>query len=180
MGGWGGRVSIVKVVLGVGNSYMHLNFPVPFPQLLLLLGTQVLVSEEDDASFSDQKRQLIPLLRGEILKLESFDLSADVSGEICHFCCCGEQVLLRLVRPHACILIGSLLIADLVNVLQVERCIRLIRIPVGEVNTGLGEAPKGCFGEGEVIILWFNRLDTAVVYRSWSHYEGGLTMLNSR
>ena len=52
---------------------MDLNFAIMLAQRLLFLRTQILVSEKNNAAFSNQKGQLIPLLGSKIFQLQTDD-----------------------------------------------------------------------------------------------------------
>lgn len=54
------------------------NFTEVVAQLELLLRAEILVAEEDDATFGNEESEFIFLLVGEVCKLKTNDLSSDV------------------------------------------------------------------------------------------------------
>ena len=57
---------------------MDFNFTEVVAQLELLLRAEILVAEEDDATFGNEESEFIFLLVGEVCELKTNDLSSDV------------------------------------------------------------------------------------------------------
>jgi hypothetical protein len=64
----------------VKGTYMDFYLTVPLTQLFLLLRSNVLVSEEYDATFCNQQGEFVFLFCGEVFQLQTLDLSANVGG----------------------------------------------------------------------------------------------------
>jgi hypothetical protein len=67
---------------------MDLDLTEPFAKLLLLLWGDILVSEEDNTPFRNQKAQLVFLLVVEILELQPHDFGSNVLGKVNDFLRC--------------------------------------------------------------------------------------------
>lgn len=70
---------------------VNLNLTKILPKLELLLRAKILVTEEHDAALSDQKREFVSLLVGQVFELQADDLGADVRGEVLDFLGGGEE-----------------------------------------------------------------------------------------
>ena len=69
----------------VRHLRVDLDFTIVVAELKLLLRTEILVTEEHYAAFSDQKSKLVFLLICQVLELETDDLGADMCGEVLDF-----------------------------------------------------------------------------------------------
>jgi len=99
---------------------VNLNLTEILPQLKLLLRAQILITEEHDAALSDQKREFVSLLVGQVFELQADDLGADVRGQVFDFCGGGEEGGFVLVGARAGVGVCSVFVADGVDVLEEE------------------------------------------------------------
>jgi len=104
----------------VRHLRVDLDFAIILPKLELLLRAEVLVTEEHDAALSDQKREFVSLLVGQVFQLQADDLGADVCGEVLDFCRGGEEGGFVLVGARAGVGVCSVFVADGVDVLEEE------------------------------------------------------------
>ena len=105
----------------VRHLRVDLDFTKVLPKLKLLLRAEVLITEEYDAALSDQKRELVPLMVGQVFELEPDDLGADVCGEVLDFFGGGEERGFVLVGARAGVDVFSVFVADGIDILEVER-----------------------------------------------------------
>lgn len=135
------------------ETYVNLGLAIPLAQLQLLLGGEVLVPEEDDAALGNQESQLVTLDIRQVLELQTLDLSANVDSQVRHLGRGRQKVLLGLVCARTGIYMLPLNIPDVVHILEVERATGVVRVALAEVNTTLGEALLGPFGESKGLLL---------------------------
>lgn len=100
---------------------MNLDFTEMLAELKLLLRTQILVAEENDTALSDKESELVSLLVSQVLELQANNLSANVSSQVFNFFRSGEEGGLVLVSAGAGVGVLAVMVADGVDVLQVER-----------------------------------------------------------
>lgn len=100
---------------------VDLDFTKILAKLKLLLRAEILVAEEDNATLSDEESQLVSLLVGQVLKLQANNFSANVSGQVLDLFGSGVQGALVLVGAGAGVGVLAVMIANGVDVLQVER-----------------------------------------------------------
>lgn len=117
---------------------MNLHFAIIPSQLKLLLRAQVLVAEEHDTPLSDQQGELVSLLVSEIFELETNDLGADVRCQVLDFLRSREQGSLLGVGASAGIDVFAVVVADGVDVLEVEGAGGpvLPKVNAGMINVG--------------------------------------------
>lgn len=98
------------------GAYVDFDLAEPFTQCFLVLGREVLVAEEDDASLGDEQSQLVFLLFRQVLELETLDFGADVGGEIGDFGRGRQEGLFLLVGARARVRVWTVLVSDLVGI----------------------------------------------------------------
>lgn len=148
---------------------MNLDLTEPLPQRPLLLRGEVLVPEEDDAPLGDEQGELVLLRVGEVLELEALDLGADVRREVRHLGRGPEEGLLVLVGARARVDVGPLLVADLVDVVEVERPRGPVGVAVAQVDAGLLEPGGGRLGEAERVLDGLGDVDDLGDDGGWCH-----------
>src|SRR6266536_5787771 len=80
---------------------MNLNLPKMFTQLLLLLRSNILISEKYHRSLSNQQCQLVFLLIRQILQLKTDNLRSDMRSQMNDFLCSGKQYVDLSTRAPA-------------------------------------------------------------------------------
>lgn len=150
---------------------MNLDLAQPFSQRPLLLWSQVLVAEEDDAPLGDEQGELVLLRVGEVLELEALDLGADVRREVGHLGRGAEERLLGLVGAGARVGVGALRVADLVDIVQVERPRRAVGIAIAQVDAGLLEAEGRGFRKAQSVLDGLGVVDDLGDDGGWRHDE---------
>lgn len=99
---------------------MHLYLAIMPAKLQLLLRTEVLVAEENDAALSDEQGELVALLGGQVFELETDDFGADVGCQVDDFFGGGEEGGFGWVGAGAGVGVGAVCVAEGVDVLEVE------------------------------------------------------------
>lgn len=100
---------------------MDLDFTKILAELKLLLRAKILIAEKYDAALRDEQSKLVSLLVSQVLELQADNLGADVSGEVLDFSGSREESDLVLVGTGAGVGVLPVVVADGVDVLQVER-----------------------------------------------------------
>lgn len=100
---------------------MDLDFTKILAKLELLLWAEILVAEEDNTALSDEESELVSLLVSQIFELQADNLGSNVSGQMLDFFRSGEEGGLVLVGAGAGVGVLAVMVADGVDVLQVER-----------------------------------------------------------
>lgn len=149
---------------------MNFNLAIPFTKLFLLLRRNVLIPKEDHAPLRNQQPKLVFLLRREVLELEADNLGADVRRQVDDLVGSGEQRLLLWVGPGSRVDELTVVVADLVDVIEVERPGRAVWVAVGEVDAGLFQPLARRFREVEGVLA---RRDEVLDVRADCDWGGG-------
>lgn len=149
---------------------MDLNLSKVSSELLLLLGSQVLIAEEDDAPLRNEESKLISLLICQVLELKSLDLCANVRSEIGNLRGCCQKGLFLLISPGAWIYIGALLVANLVHIVQIQGPRRPVWISVTKINSGFLEAGQRGLRQAQRVLDGFSNIND--VRDNWSRRHG--------
>jgi len=153
-------------------TYVDLNLSIMLAKLLLLLGRDILIAEEDNASFGDQQCQFVPLLIREVFELKPMNLSTDMSCEIFDLACSLEKRLLGwicLLCPGSSIIVFPRFVSDVVGVLEIEGTSWTIRVTTREVNVGSFEASSSLFWKPKSVFLWLDHICDRGVNSTRSH-----------
>lgn len=141
------------------STYVNFNLSIMLAKLLLLLGRNVLITEEDNTSFGDQQCQLVPLLIREVLQLQTVDFCADVSCQVFDLACSFEERSLcriDLLCSSASIVMLPGLVSDVVGILEVEGTSWTVRIAIREIDIGLLKTSASFFGKTKCVLAWLD------------------------
>lgn len=99
---------------------MNFDLAIIFPKLFLLLRRDILVTEEDYTSFGNQKTKFILLLVCKVFQLKSNDLRSDMRSQMDDFFCRTKQRFLFWVGSGTWINVLTIVVSDLVYIIEVE------------------------------------------------------------
>jgi hypothetical protein len=151
------------------NAYMNFHLAKILPEGFLLLWGNILVSEEDNASLCDEKTELILLLICEVLQLKTNNLRANMSGEMDDFFCRRKKRFLFGVGTGAWIYMEAIFVSDIIDIVEVKRPRRSIRITLAQVDARPFQASSRRFREAESVFLWQCNVYDARVDSNRSH-----------
>jgi hypothetical protein len=148
---------------------MNLNLTKILPKRFLLLWGNILVPEEDNASLCDEQTKLILLLICKVFELKADDLRANMPGEMDDFFCRREKRFLFGVSASAWIYMKAILVSDTVDIVEVKRARRSIRITIAQIDAPLFQASSCRFRKAESVFLWDCNIYDAGVDSNRSH-----------
>jgi hypothetical protein len=148
---------------------MNFNLAKILPKRFLLLWGNILIPEEDNASLCDEQTKLILLLICKVFELKTDDLRANMPGEMNDFFCSREKCFLFGISTSAWIYMGAILVSDIVDIVEVKRARRPIRITIAQVDARLFQASSCRFRKAESVFLWHCNIYDAGVDGNRSH-----------
>lgn len=96
-------------------AYMDFHLPKMLSQFSLLLGTNVLVAEENHTPLRNQQGKLVSLLTGEVFELEPLDLRPDVRSQVSDFGRGRQEGALGSVGTSACLGVWTVCVPNIVQ-----------------------------------------------------------------
>ena len=158
-----GFVVLAERFSSLAITYMNLNLAIMLSKLLLLLRSEILISEKDNRSLRNQKSKLILLLVSKIFQLKTNNLGPNVRSQVNDFLGSTKQSAFRFVCSSSSLYMLTLNVPNIGSVVEVERFGRALGIAVAEINSGLLETGPSCCWEGKGVFLLDDKVFDAFV-----------------